>query len=325
MWNLLETLGLCARIAPSGALVGCDEVSAVKQAETSMLMPPRVLAAAAGIAVVALFAGACTGTSQQSTVPTVPTAVQPAPRVVTLIRATVADTAFRGLAGVRVEIVNGPNAGTFAISDPDGSLSFVGTFAGALTFQATKDEYLAATQILDVQGLCASCDARIKFAMEALGTIARLEPGDYSLTLIADDACARLPAELRTRTYAATITRSSVYSAAYDVRVPGMLYEHGWFAIGISGNFLATEDDSYPTLFEPLPQLTYLGIDFLIRNVFETSRESVISVRFPGVFEYCALKADPIDIRFCEFVPAENLVAHERCYAEHHQMILVRR
>jgi hypothetical protein len=285
-------------------------------------MPPRALAAAVRIAAGCLAAAACNGGSQQ---PTVPTAAQP-PRVSTLIRATVADTAFRRLGGVRVEIVNGPNAGTFATSDPDGSLSFVGTFSGAITFRATKDGYRPAIQVLDVQGLCAGCDARIRIAIEAVDTIVRLEPGDYSLTFIADDACARLPAELRTRSYAATITPSSIFPAAYDGRVPGMLYEHGWFAIGISGNFLGTEDDSYPTLFEPLPQSAYLGIDFLIQNaVFETSRESIISVRFPGSFEYCALKTGTIDIRFCEFVPADNLVAHERCSAEHHQMILVRR
>jgi hypothetical protein len=162
--------------------------------------------------------------------------------------------------------------------------------------------------------------------MEALDTTVRLDPGEYSLTFIADDACAQLPAQLRTRTYAATITGSSLYPAEYDVRVPGMLFEHGWFAIGISGNYLGTEDDSYPTLFEPLPQSAYLGIDFLVRNaVFEASRESTISVLFTGTFEYCALKAGPIDIKFCEFVPADNLVAHERCDADHHQMILVRR
>jgi hypothetical protein len=285
--------------------------------------PPRALASAVSIAAVAFCVAACNGGSQQ---PAVPTPVQPASRVVMLIRGIVADTAFRSLAGVRVEILNGPNAGTFAISNPDGTLSFSGTFAGALTFRATKDGYVPATHILDVQGLCAGCDASIRIDMEALDTTVRLEPGEYSLTFIADDACAQLPAQLRTRTYAATITRSSLYPAAYDVRVPGMLFEHGWFAIGISGNYLGTEDDSYPTLFEPLPQSAYLGIDFLVRNVvFEASRESTISVLFPGTFEYCALKADPIDIKFCEFVPADNLVAHERCSADHHQMILVRR
>jgi hypothetical protein len=256
----------------------------------------------------------------------VATPVQPAPRVVTLIRGIVADTAFRRLVGVRVEIVSGPNAGTFANSDPDGILSFVGTFGGTLTFRATKDGYLPATQVLDVQGVCAGCDARINFGMQALDTIVRLEPGDYNLTFIADDTCARLPAELRTRTYASTVTRSSLNTSAYDVRVPGMLFEHGWFAIGISGNYVGTEDDSYPTLFEPLAESAYFGIDFLIRGVvFDTSREFAVSVRFPGTFEYCALKAGPIDVRFCEFVPADNLLAHERCSADHHQMILVRR
>jgi hypothetical protein len=117
--NSLETRGLCARIAAIDVFVGCDQSPQIKHVDTSIVMPPRALAAAVRTGMVALLAGACNGGSPQ---PTVPTAVQSAPRVVTLIRGIVADMAFRRLADVRVEIVNGPNAGTFAISDPNGIL-----------------------------------------------------------------------------------------------------------------------------------------------------------------------------------------------------------
>ncbi|HKW00122.1 MAG TPA: carboxypeptidase-like regulatory domain-containing protein [Vicinamibacterales bacterium] len=272
--------------------------------------------------VVALLAAACGRGPQQ---PTVPTTVQTGQRIVTQIRGTVADSAFRRLAGVKVEIVDGPNAGVFAISDSNGALSFAGTFAGVVTFRATKDGYLPATQALDVQSLCGPCDARIAFGMEAADTVLRIEPGDYTLTFVADDACTGIPGELRTRTYAATVTKSSGFPGGLDVRVAGMLYEHGWFVIGISGNYLATEDDSYPTIFEPLPQSTYLGIDFAIQTTLSGATGSGISIQFPGTFEYCALRSGSLDIRFCEFVPAANLVAHDRCFADHHRLVLERR
>jgi len=255
--------------------------------------------------------------------PTGPTHVQPAPRVVAQILGIVTDATLTKLAGVRVEIVDGPSAGAFAISDLNGRVSFVGAFTGVLTFRAAREGYLSATQTLNINALCSTCQAQIVFEMLPADVIAILGLGAYSLTVVADSSCTGLPAELRTRSYSATITRSS-FRGWYDVRVPGMLFEHGWFLIRIDGNDLVTDDDSYPTLFEPLSQFAYLGIDFAFRQVFE-ARESMITVRFPGTFEYCVLASGSIDIGFCERVPSSNLLAHERCDAEHHQMIFVRR
>lgn len=288
-------------------------------------MPTRRLSVASPTVLALVALAGCGSRPQQPTGPTQGQAGQPAQRVVTQIRGTVSDTAFRTVAGAKVEILNGPSAGTVAVSEPNGSVSFTGTFAGVVTFRATRDGYLPATQVLDVAGLCPQCDARIAFGMESLDPTASIEPGDYTLTFVADAACTRLPVELRTRTYAATVTRSADRPGTFDVRVPGMLYEHGWFGLGISGNIVGTIDDSYPTFFDPLPQSAYLGIDFAIEAALESSTPSAISVRFPGTFEYCALKTGPIDIRFCEFVQASNLIAHDRCYAEQHQMILSRR
>ena len=71
--------------------------------------------------------------------------------------------------------------------------------------------------------------------------------GDYTVTFIADSACAAaLPAELRTRTYAATITAvppSSIYqeNTRYKIALSGALFDsyYNWFSVGVAGDYLA--------------------------------------------------------------------------------------
>ena len=58
----------------------------------------------------------------------------------------VADTAFRPLAGVEVEIVDGPQAGMRLTSGAAGAFTYSATFGGSVTVRATKDGYITATK-----------------------------------------------------------------------------------------------------------------------------------------------------------------------------------
>src|SRR5206468_3096412 len=58
----------------------------------------------------------------------------------------VADTAFRAVAGARVEVVDGPQAGLSIVSDAVGQFTYTGTFASPVTFRISKDGYISATE-----------------------------------------------------------------------------------------------------------------------------------------------------------------------------------
>jgi hypothetical protein len=83
------------------------------------------------------------------------------------------------------------------------AFSLTGTFDFTTRFRATKEDHLASTQSFD-------SIAVTKFIFFMLVTLAPPVniAGDYTPTFMADSACEdRLPSDVRTRTYAATITR----------------------------------------------------------------------------------------------------------------------
>ena len=261
--------------------------------------------------------------------PTEPPPVQPPQRVITEILGRVTDTAFRTLAGARVEILNGPAAGTAVVSDGLDDVVIIGEFSGVLTFRATKAGFLPATTELNIQGLCERCTPRFYLALESVDPIVTFEPGTYTLTFTADPACTRLPLEARRRTYVATVSRATgPYTGSYDVRVPrvGLLnFGHNSFLIGISGTYLATEDYAAPTFFERMTANTYVAIDFLLgTTTFDVVSSSGVSVPYAGSFEYCSVQPG-VGPEFCDRVPAESLLEYDHCFAEHHRMFLVRR
>jgi hypothetical protein len=169
---------------------------------------------------VALALGACAfavlfcfgcGGDRVAVPPTQPTpaTVAPAQRETT-IEGTVTDTAFRPLAGVRVEVVDGPRAGTLATTDNSGRFSMPGPFsAGSITLAASKDGYVRSTQSLTLK----EWPAGVTFWLE-LTTPSVNITGEYTLTLTADSTCTPptwespgwgLPDVAQTRAYTATI------------------------------------------------------------------------------------------------------------------------
>ena len=139
--------------------------------------------------------------------PTAPSTSQPstttAPATFTVtVSGFVQDNASRFLRDVRVEIVDGPGAGTFALTDEAGRYKLSGTFSGpTATFRATKDGYTAVTTNYAVtNGAGGGFDFTLKSPASP-----RDISGDYVLTFNADPACSGFPDDLKTRTYRATV------------------------------------------------------------------------------------------------------------------------
>ena len=281
------------------------------------------------IAWLVISGSACNG--RDASLPTTPTSATqtsaPVQKVFTRISGGVADTAFRPLTGVRIEFLDGPQAGTSTETDADSAFSFSGTFTGVVTVRATKEGYVSATQALNLQLVCCSSDsAFIFFTLESAVPSVKIEPGDYSLTLIADNACGDLPADLRTRTYSATITRGSTLpsNTHYDVEVSGPLLSSFGFGIGVSGNYLGFVIDG-PAFFEHIPPLTYLEIAGQGGTSVDTSILSTISIPFAGSFEYCVLNSEMNRTSNCYTTPPDQKIAYSQCLSNRDLMILTRR
>ena len=122
-----------------------------------------------------------------------------------ILRGSVYDSAFRSLAGVKVEVVDGPSAGVSTMSNPDGSFSLAGTFDDTVAFRASREGYVTATR---TQQRNPTGSVWLSFTLSVLAAPVAIA-GDYTLTLSAASACAgSLPEGARERTYAATISPS---------------------------------------------------------------------------------------------------------------------
>ena len=275
----------------------------------------------------ALLAGAC-GSSQPA--PAAATAPSPVQYVFAEISGHVFDTAFRPLAGARVEIVDGSQAGAAVTSDVEGRFSFVnGEFVNGIKFRAIRDGYVTATVSGPLQFPWPSTVAHLTIMLESLAPPVKIEAGDYVLTVVADRACTDIPDDLRTRTYAATITPAPPSSGLppntrYDVAVSGPFLSPFGFGIGVAGNYLRFEIDG-PAFFEHSPPFTYLEIAGSGGTAVETSTVSTISIPFSGSFEYCVLKSAMDHTNNCYTTPADQKITYTQCLSQNDQMILTRR
>ena len=167
----------------------------------------------ASILSLALAVSSCGDNRPVSPAAPTPTAVGPSGPVPTppsgeLIKGAVYDTAFRPIVGALVEVMDGPTAGLSTTTDGTGGFSLTGTFDETTRFRASKEGHVTATGTL--RPSCAACNPHrwIFFYLESPIPPTNIA-GDYTLTFIADAACASLPNEMRTRTYAANISPAS--------------------------------------------------------------------------------------------------------------------
>ena len=251
---------------------------------------------------------------------------QPAPGI--QLAGSVSDAAWRPLAGARVEVVDGPQAGMFTTTNANGEYRLAGAFDETTHFRATKESHVAATWPLPA--ICDRCNPQwwIHFYLEALTPPASIA-GDYTLTFVADRACAALPDEVRTRTYAATVTLASrpgePANSRFDVTVTGGTFIEGYnsFTIGVVGNYVKSDIGDWghgaPGLVEQISTHTYLTVGGAIATtVLDTS---TIAGSFVGAMERCELAGEWGSRYSC----GDGAVSHGRCFSDSHGFSLRRR
>ncbi len=269
--------------------------------------------------VVLILAGGVAGCSETRP----PTGPSPAPPVV--VSGSVYDSAFRPLGGVKVEALDGASAGTSTITNGVGGFVLFGTFDESVTFRASKEGYVAGTATLkrNSGGLWLSFTLTVVAAPVAIA-------GEYTVTLVADSACAGgLPEGARERTYPATISPSTYPGAPpqtqFDVTLTGapFLAGYGSFYLGVAGDYVAIfVGDHGPLVVEQLAPNTYLALDGWTGVSVEGPSVSTISAPFQGSFEYCELKSAMGSYYDC---PAAQVISKARCDSSNHRLVLTRR
>ena len=271
--------------------------------------------------IAAVFMGGC----GEGGPPFGPPPPPPGPGVVRL-SGSVYDSAFRPLGGVKVEALDGASAGISTTTSGSGDFALSGTFDESVTFRASKDGYVAATSMLKrnpTGGLWLSFTLTVVAAPVAIA-------GDYTLTLVADSACAgSLPEGARERSYPATISPSAYPGAPpqtqFNVTLTGasFLAGYGSFYIGVAGDYVAIfVGDHGPLVVEQLAPNTYLALDGWTAVSVEGPSVSTISAPFKGSFEYCDLKSAMGSFYDC---PAAQVISKARCDSSNHRLVLTRR
>ena len=272
-----------------------------------------------------LLAGALGGCdSSPSPSPTAPSAAQSAPPAGAQLAGTVADEAWRIIAGATVEVLNGPNAGLSTSTNHNGEFRLAGAFDETTQFRATKDGYVAAVRSFPSK--CDPCNPNwwLHFMLDTVGPRADIA-GNYSLTFVAD---CELPAAIRTRTYDATVTARSSPSGQhyYSVILGGAAFHsrYNGFDVGVSGDYLSGflgDGHGDPGIVEQLAPTTYLAFEGIPSATIGTSDVSTITAALDGAIVYCERNSEMGSSFSC---PA-NAVPHGRCQSKHHQLILTRR
>jgi hypothetical protein len=248
------------------------------------------------------LAGAC---GESPTLPIVP----PPPgaliaSVLTQIVGSVQDTAGRPLADATVEIVAGLQTVASTTSDAGGRVAFSGSFAVPVTCRASKEGYATESQIVRQQ--LPSSNGAVAFSLPVAPTVT-IVTGNYTLTSVADNACTSLPDDVRTRTYAATIT--SVASngnefpdnTQYMVNVQGtstFFGGTGGFPISVVGNYVAATDDTTGQIIENIGPGRSLELNAGGGSVVEAPTVSTLS--FDAGIKYCELKSAGLSCSFCD-------------------------
>lgn len=278
------------------------------------------------------------GDSGSPAAPTPPSSVTPPPQASPspvnggeLIKGTVYDSALRPVAGARVELLDGPQAGMSMTAGANGDFSLTATVDDTTRFRASKDGHVTATATI-----LPSCD-RCNTRRWVFFYLALLDPpvaiaGRYTLTFIADSACTNLPDELRTRSYVATIAPADLgwpgfpprSDTSFKVTPKGASFPAGLngFYLNVAGNNINVSlgDHTDPGITERVAADTYFAFGgWALASV--ATPVSTISTAFEGWIDNC-VNPDMGDRYDCTPGPA---VTRARCESRNHQMILTRR
>jgi len=239
----------------------------------------------------------------------------------------VSDTAFVAVGGATVSLLDGAQTGASTQSDESGHFAFTGTFEDPTTVRVSKEGYAAAT------GMARSNNSSIGTLWAYVELDKLVRPidltGNYTLTILADTACADLPGDVRTRTYAASIelvpdSRSQAgTSLRLTVGDQSVLPDRHSFPIGVAGDdvaFLMYGGDDFG-LIERIAPARFLAIQGRATVSVGSAPVSSITATLNGDIDYCALPSDT-GWPQCNSGP---ITAYQHCESPHHQLILSRR
>ena len=269
-------------------------------------------------------------------IPTGPTVVA-TPPVGLDVSGMVSDTGLRRLAGAKVEVLNGPQAGNVATTDANGQFGFSGVFDDETRFRASKDGHESGVARLGPY--CERCNPhRWVYFYLALPVPPADLAGDYTLTVFADDACSILPAEARTRTYTAKIAADTTQPTSANTifhgvaggasLASGLGWEGVWFYVAGDYVEMSIGDlHGQPGLVEQVGANAYFSFGGLGSTVLGAANVSAISLTFDGDVVYCELKPGvaPVDANRRFTCGADQAVSRLACPSRRHRIVLTRR
>ncbi len=263
--------------------------------------------------------------SPQSSSPSAPSLPTQTPPPNSTLFGYVSDTAFRGVAGATVTVVDGSQAGQTTVTEANGRFSLIAPIENTPTLSISRDSYITARVASRRNG---PSTFYASATLEAVAAPVNLV-GNYTLTLTTDGSCVDIPSELRTRTYPVTIALDPVSShpagTALMLTAGGAAFlpGHDRFAIGVAGDTVgfsiyAGEDFA---LVEQVEPSAYLAISGFATVAAGTAPVSTISTAFGGTIDYCAHQVPSAWTYNCQGVRT----AYTSCDARNHQLSLTRR
>ena len=310
----------------------------VKQMTHSRLERFGRMARLGGWILLAALVAACSG-DDRTVMPTAPTAVPapapaPAPAAapvnsVASIRGVILDSAFRPLAGARVEALDGASAGATGTADGNGLVTVNGTFTSETHFRATHAGHESVTQRWSCSVAVCGGNARpwLNFQLRPDSPAIDLA-GEYTLTITAGPSCGEIPNESRSRSHQATLSPRVRPGTAdvlgYEVRLSTSTLPEftRQFIVGVAGDVvrfgLARGEGDEPGLIERIGEnryVTYLGS----AAGTATTRPASFTLPFDGVVSDVTL---PTPLTSTAIGTA---VSQSSCTASDHRFAFVRR
>ena len=189
------------------------------------------------------------------------------------------------LADVRVEVIDGPGVGVFALTNASGQYALPGVFSDTIAVRATKAGYVTQTQTFPFSRPWPSGHLELHFSLD---TPSVNLAGDYTLTIAADSTCSEFPSEAQSRTYQATMAPSPYLSSLYVATLSGATFfpYHNTINARVAGDSAVFNIDPYSDMVVTEALTGSAALTF-----WGTSRATVggpsISAPFDGTLEYC--------------------------------------
>ena len=245
----------------------------------------------------------------------------------------VTDEVRRPLSDATIRVLDGPMAGTpTATTDASGRFEFSSTTSGTVTLQVNRAGFKSAIHSTRWQPPSSGAIEVIRLESQELPAF-QLEPGDYTVTISMDLAaardleslppCAGFPSEMMSRTYEATIAKSS--HSAFDkvVSLEGpTVFSNFEFGFWTGTQFVGFEIESPFT--EELPGFRYLNIfGYAPTGEPVTVSGPAVSIPFHALFQYCELNAPAR--RGWENCQHAATVRFHACVSDSARMVFTRR